>query len=440
MYHDSALPKPEGKLGVLVGGLNGSVATTLIAGTFAVRKGLARPIGSLTQSARLSSEPAHPNNRPLIREVVPLADLNDVIFGGWDIRNETAYAAARNARVLEEKDLSAVKDELETLRPMKGVFERNFVPRLSGVWVKSGLTKFDLVEQLRDDIREFRRAQGVSRLVMIWCGSTEIHMPPRTVHRDLDAFVSGLKRNDPGISPSMLYAFAALSEDVPHVNCTPNVMTDCPALNELAGMRRVPLAGKDLKTGQTLVKTVLAPMLKARMLGISGWFSTNLLGNRDGEVLDDPECFRAKEQSKLSSLEKILEPELYPQLYGDVCHKVTIHYYPPRGDNKEGWDNVDLFGWMGYAMQLKINFLCRDSILAAPVVLDLALFMDLAARAGAAGVQDWLSFFFKCPLHGPNDPPEHNLFAQLAKLEAELRRLAAGKRSVIESTADLIGR
>lgn len=423
MQQSATIAKPKGKLGVLIVGVNGAVATTFLAGVMAVRKGLAEPIGSLTQmgAIRLGKRTEHRN--PLIRDFVSLADLNDLVFGGWDIRNETCYESAVQAGVLQRDHLDAIRKELEALRPMKAVFDQYYVKRLRGTHVKKGKTKFELMEQLREDIRSFKKKHAVDRCVVIWCGSTEVFMPVNPIHRNLKKFEQGMKKNHRDIAPSMLYAYAALMEGVPFANGAPNLTVDAPALMTLARRMKLPIAGKDFKTGQTLVKTVVAPMLKARLIGLSGWFSSNILGNRDGEVLDDPESFKTKEESKLSVLEGILQPSVYPKLYKDYYHKVRINYYPPRGDNKESWDNIDIFGWMGYPMQIKVNFLCRDSILAAPIVLDLVLFMDLAQRAGMKGIQEWLSFYFKSPMVAPGLYPEHDLFIQMMKLKNTLRHL-----------------
>ena len=422
--HDGcAIAPAKGKLGVLIVGLNGAVATTFIAGTLSIRRHLAKPIGSLTQLGTIRLGKRDENRFPLIKDFVPLADLKDMVFGGWDIRDEDCYQSAVYAKVLEERDLAPVRQELERLRPMRAVFDQNYVKRLSGTWVKEGKTKFDLAKKIRQDIVSFKEAHNLSRMIVLWCGSTEIFIAPSDVHSDLAKFEKGMKENNADISPSMLYAYAAISEGVPYVNGAPNLTVDTPALMGYAEVMGVPITGKDFKTGQTLIKTVLAPMLKARMLGLNGWFSSNILGNRDGEVLDDPESFKTKETSKLSVLDGVLQPDLYPDLYGNYCHRVHIHYYPPRGDNKEGWDNIDIFGWMGYPMQLKVNFLCRDSILAAPVALDLVLFADLAQRAKIKGVQEWLSFYWKSPMHSPGITPEHDLFIQLMKLKNTLRRL-----------------
>ncbi len=423
MEKAGSISKPKGKLGVLIVGLNGAVATTFLAGVMAVRKGLAEPVGSLTQmgAIRLGKRTDHRN--PLIRDLVPLAALDDLVFGGWDIRNESCYESAVQAGVLQRDHLDAIRKELEALRPMKAVFDQYYVKRLRGSHVKKAKTKFDLMEQLREDIRSFKKKHAVDRCVMIWCGSTEVFISVDTVHKKLKAFEQGMKKNHQAIAPSMLYAYAALMEGVPFANGAPNLTVDTPALMDLARRNGLPIAGKDFKTGQTLVKTVVAPMLKARLIGLSGWFSSNILGNRDGEVLDDPESFKTKEESKLSVLEGILQPSLYPNLYKDYYHKVRINYYPPRGDNKESWDNIDIFGWMGYPMQIKINFLCRDSILAAPIVLDLVLFMDLAQRSGMKGIQEWLSFYFKSPMVARGLYPEHDLFIQMMKLKNTLRHL-----------------
>jgi myo-inositol-1-phosphate synthase len=413
---------PRGKLGVLLVGL-GAVSTTFIAGVHAIRKGLAQPIGSLTQlgTIRLGKRTEH--RAPRIREFVPLAQLEDLEFGAWDIFPDDAYEAAAHAGVLEPALLEKLRPELQTLRPWTAVFDRRHVKRLDGPNVKSGRSKRELAEQVREDIRRFIRERGVDRAVVLWCGSTEAFMTPGPVHETVAAFERGLDENHPDISASMIYGYAALMEGLPFANAAPNLSVDTPALTELAGERHIPIAGKDLKTGQTLLKTIIAPGLKSRLLGVSGWYSTNILGNRDGEVLEDPDCFRTKEVSKKGVLDYILQPELYPGLYGNLCHRVQINYYPPRGDNKEGWDNIDLFGWLNYPMQLKINFLCRDSILAAPLVLDIALFMDLAARAGRSGIQEWLSFYFKSPMHAPGLYPEHDLSIQLKKLKNTLRHL-----------------
>jgi myo-inositol-1-phosphate synthase len=411
-----------GKLGVLLVGL-GAVSTTTIAGAIAVRKGLAKPIGSLTQMGTVRLGKRTDNRSPLIKDFVPLASLDDVVFGGWDIFEDDCYDAAKTAGVLEADLLEKIRPELEAIKPMPAVFDRQYVKRLDGPNVKKGANKMDLAEQLREDIRRFKKEHGLARLVMVWCGSTEIYMTEGPAHADLASFEKALQDGDPSIPSSMIYAYAALKEGIPYANGAPNLSADVPALMQLALDNGSPVAGKDLKTGQTLIKTVIAPGLKARLLGVEGWYSTNILGNRDGEVLDDPESFKTKEETKKSVLDYILQPDLYPDLYSNLCHVVRINYYPPRGDNKEGWDNVDIVGWLGYPMQLKVNFLCRDSILAAPIVLDTALFLDLAARAGMKGIQEWLSFYFKAPMHAPGLYPEHDLFIQLMKLKNTLRYL-----------------
>ena len=413
---------PEGKLGVLLPGL-GAVATTFVAGVESVRRGLAQPIGSVSQMQTIRLGKRTEERTPLVRDFVPLADLDQLVFGAWDPIADDAYESARTARVLEDKDIEPVADFLKSVKPMPAVFDTSYVKRLDGENVKRGANKLELGEQLREDIRRFRQENGCERLVMIWCGSTEIFLEPGPAHRSLEAFEAAMAEDDRSIAPSMIYAWAALKEGVPYANGAPNLSVDIPALRELADQQGVPVGGKDFKTGQTLMKTILAPGLKTRMLGLRGWFSTNILGNRDGEVLDDPESFKTKEESKLGVLQHILQPEMYPELYGDIYHKVRINYYPPRGDNKEGWDNLDIFGWMGYPMQIKIDFLCRDSILAAPIVLDLALFLDLAHRAGLSGIQEWLSFYFKSPMTLPELYPEHDLFIQHMKLKNTLRHL-----------------
>lgn len=414
--------KADGKLGILIPGL-GAVATTLIAGVEAIKKGLAQPIGSLTQMGNLRLGKRTENRSPLIKEFVPLAELEDIAFGGWDVYEDNVFEAASNAKVLEPSLLKAVEPELRALKPMKAVFDRSFVRNLNGKNIKQASTKYELAQEVVRDIENFRRANRCSRLVMVWCGSTEKYIEPSEVHETIESFEQALHDNDPRIAPSMIYAYAALKLGVPFANGAPNLTCDIPALIELAKETNTPIAGKDFKTGQTLMKTILAPGLYARALGIRGWFSTNILGNRDGLVLDDPDNFKTKEVSKLSVLEEILRPELNPELYGELYHKVRINYYPPHGDNKESWDNIDIFGWLGYSMQIKINFLCRDSILAAPIVLDLALFVDLAKRAGMSGIQEWLSFYFKSPQTAPGLRPEHDIFKQLIKLQNTLRHL-----------------
>ncbi len=412
----------KGKLGVLCVGL-GAVTTTFIAGVEAIKKGLAKPIGSLTQMGTVRLGKRTDGRSPLIKDFVPLADLNDLVFGTWDIFAENAYEAAMHAGVLEKELLVQLKPQLSKVKPMPAVFDQNFVKRLSGTHVKQGKNKMELAEQLMADIVEFKKKNKCSRLVMVWCGSTEVFIKEQPVHKTLASFEKALRENHKAIAPSMIYAYAALKSGVPFANGAPNLTVDIPALMDLANKNGVPLCGKDFKTGQTWMKTMLAPGLKARLLGLHGWYSTNILGNRDGEVLDDPDSFKTKEESKLSVLEHILQPEVYPDLYDNFTHMVRINYYPPRGDNKEGWDNIDIFGWLGYPMQIKIDFLCRDSILAAPLVLDLALFMDLAQRTGMKGIQEWLSFYFKSPMCAPKLYPEHDLFIQLMKLKNTLRHL-----------------
>ena len=399
----------------------GAVSTTFMAGVELVRKGQAAPVGSLTQMGTIRLGKRTENRVPKIKDFVPLARLEDMVFGGWDIYTDDAYQAAAKAGVLDAKDLDHAAKFLKSIRPMKAAFDQNYVKNLAGTNVKKGKTKFDLAEQLREDIRDFKKRNKLDRLVMVWCGSTEVFMKPEDVHKDLAAFEKAMKSNHPAVAPSMLYAYAAISEGVPFANGAPNLTVDIPALEDFAKDKNVAIGGKDFKTGQTLMKTVLAPGFKARMLGLNGWFSTNILGNRDGEVLDDPGSFKTKEESKLGALEYILQPNLYPDLYSKIHHKVRINYYPPRGDNKEGWDNIDIFGWLGYPMQIKVDFLCRDSILAAPIVLDLALFFDLAQRAGLRGIQEWLSFYFKSPMCARELYPEHDLFIQLMKLKNTLR-------------------
>ena len=416
------IANPEGKLGVLLVGL-GAVSTTTIAGTMAIRRGLAPPIGSLTQMGTIRLGKRTEGRSPAIKEFVPLASLDDIVFGGWDIFDDNCYEAAATAGVLVRDLLEKVKPELERIAPMPAVFDRRYVKRLDGPNVKKGRTKKDLAEQLRADIQRFKTDNGCSRVVVVWCGSTETYMTESPAHQTVEAFERGLEANDDSIPSSMIYAYAAIKEGIPYANAAPNLSADVPALLQLAQDTGSPIAGKDLKTGQTLIKTIVAPGLKARLIGVEGWYSTNILGNRDGEVLEDPESFKTKEESKKSVLDYILQPNLYPDLYKDLCHLVRINYYPPRGDNKEGWDNIDIFGWLGYKMQLKINFLCRDSILAAPIVLDTTLFLDLAHRAGMSGIQEWLSFYFKSPMHAPGLYPEHDLFIQLMKLKNTLRHM-----------------
>jgi myo-inositol-1-phosphate synthase len=407
-------------LGILLVGL-GAVSTTVIAGVQAIRKKLAPPVGSLTELGTIRLGKRTEGRSPRIRDFVELATLDDIVFGGWDIFQEDCYAAARTAGVLETSLLDKVRPELEAIKPMPAVFDQHYVKRLDGPNVKKGTSKKDLAEQLIADIRRFKQEHRCDRLVMVWCGSTEIYMKESAAHQSIEALEKGLEQSDPSIPPSMIYAYAAIKEGIPYANGAPNLSADIPALMNLSLDTKSPMAGKDLKTGQTLMKTIIAPGLKARLLGVSGWYSTNILGNRDGEVLDDPESFKAKEETKKSVLDYIFQPSLYPGLYDKVHHVVRINYYPPRGDNKEGWDNIDIFGWLGYPMQLKINFLCRDSILAAPIVLDTAIFLDLAKRAGMSGIQEWLSFYFKSPMHAPGLYPEHDLFIQLMKLKNTLR-------------------
>ena len=413
----------QGRLGVLLVGL-GAVASTFIAGVEHIRRGNARPIGSLTQMGTIRLGKRSDERAPLIKDFVPLADLNDLVFGAWDPIPDNAYEAAVRCGVLDRYEhLEPIADFLKSVKPMPAAFDQYYVKRLEGSNVKQGRTKMELAEQIRQDIRDFKQANQCDRLVMVWCASTEIFMEEETPHANLEDLEAAMESNEETIAPSMLYAYAALMEDVPFANGAPNLTVDVPALVKLANDRNLPVCGKDFKTGQTLLKTVMAPMFKARMIGVNGWYSTNILGNRDGEVLDDPESFKTKEESKLGVLEYILQPDLYPELYGDLYHKVRINYYPPRGDNKEGWDNIDIFGWLNYPMQIKIDFLCRDSILAAPLVLDLALFLDLAHRAGMKGIQEWLSFYFKSPQHAPTVYPEHDLFIQQTKLKNTLRWL-----------------
>jgi len=414
----------QGRLGVLCVGL-GAVATTLIAGVELIRRGMAEPVGSLTQLGTVRLGRRDEGRTPRIKDLVPLSDLDDLVFGAWDVFPDDAYVSAVNAGVLDvQRHLEPIADALRSVRPMTAAFDPMYVTRIDGTHTKGPIGRRAMLEAIRDDIRAFREEHGCDRLVMIWCGSTEIYIDLGAVHADLAAFDAAIDADDAAVSPSMLYAYAALLEDVPFANGAPNLTVDVPALRELASARGVPICGKDFKTGQTMVKTVLAPMFKTRMLGMAGWYSTNILGNRDGEVLDDPDSFRSKESSKLGVLDTILQPDLYPALYGDLHHVVRINYYPPRGDDKEGWDSIDFFGWLGYPMQMKVNFLCRDSILAAPLALDLVLLLDLAQRAGMGGIQEWLSFYFKAPQAAPGLRPEHDLFIQHTKLKNTLRWLA----------------
>jgi myo-inositol-1-phosphate synthase len=415
----------KGKLGIMIPGM-GAVATTFVAGVEAVRKGLAKPIGSLTQMGTIRLGKRTDNNSPALKDFVPLAGLKDLVFTGWDIFEDDMFSAASTAGVLERDLLNQIKPFLSSIKPRKAVFDRNYVRKLNGPNVKKGKNKMELAEQVRADMREFKKMSGADRLVTIWCGSTEIFLQPTSVHANQKSFEKGLMQNDENIAPSMIYCYASLMESIPFANGAPNLTADLPVMLELSRRNQAPICGKDFKTGQTLMKTILAPGFKARLLGVAGWYSTNILGNRDGEVLDDPASFKTKEESKLGVLEHILQPALYPDLYKNIFHKVRINYYPPRGDNKEGWDNIDIFGWLGYPMQIKVDFLCRDSILAAPIVLDLVLFLDLAQRSSelsGLGIQEWLSFFFKSPMTVPGLYPEHDLFIQSMKLKNTLRHL-----------------
>ena len=414
--------KNKEKLGVLIPGM-GSVASTFICGVIACNKGLSKPIGSMTQMGSIRLGKRTEKRNPLVKDFVPTVDMNNLVFTGWDINQENVYDIALKSKVLKNDLLEELKPDLQKINVLKGVFDEKYVRRLNGDWIKSGENKLDLAKQVMADIESFNESSGVDSNVMIWCGSTEVYMEPSEIHLSLDAFEEGLKSNHEDIAPSMIYAYAALKMGIPFANGAPNLTVDIPALQELANKTNTPIAGKDFKTGQTLMKTILAPGLKARQLGINGWFSTNILGNRDGEVLDDPDAFKTKEESKLGVLDTILEPEKNPELYNDLYHKVRINYYPPRGDDKEGWDNIDIFGWLGYPMQIKVDFLCRDSILAAPIVLDLVLFLDLAKKSKMSGIQEWLSFYFKSPMSLPKLHPEHDLFVQLAKLKNTLRHI-----------------
>jgi myo-inositol-1-phosphate synthase len=421
MAHTPTIAPADGRLGVITVGL-GAVATTLIAGTELARRAMGSPIGSLTQMATIRLGKRTDQRTPLIRDFVPLAGLDDIVFGAWDLFPDDAYTAAARAGVLDVgRHLEPIAEAMRAVRPMTAAFDPFYVKRLDGPNVKDRTSKRAMFEGIREDIGRFRDENQVDRIVIIWCGSTEIFIEPGPTHTDLEVFERAIDANDPSIAPSMLYAYAALEAGIPFINGAPNLSVDVPALTDYATEHGVPICGKDFKTGQTLLKTVLAPMFKARMLGVAGWYSTNILGNRDGEVLDDPESFKTKEESKLGVLEHILQPDVYPELYGEMYHKVRINYYPPRGDNKEGWDNIDLFGWLGYPMQMKVDFLCRDSILAAPLALDLVLFCDLAKRAGLGGIQEWLSFYFKSPQVPAGLYPEHDLFIQQSKLKNTLR-------------------
>lgn len=415
--------KAEGKLGILVVGLSGAVSTTFIVGTLATRKGMAKPIGSLTQLSYLKFQKNAATQEGLIKDVVPLSQLDQLVFGGWDIFPDSVYDGAMHAQVLTEKDIDLVADEAKAIKPMKACFDSKFITRLNGTWIKDGGSKWDQMEQIRQDIRDFRTANNCARVVVIWAASTEAYLPVGEVHKSLDKLETAMKSDSPEVSPSMCYAYAAIMEGAPFINGAPALTVDFPAMWELADRMNVPICGKDYKTGQTMMKTVLAPAFHTRMLGLRGWFSTNILGNRDGEVLDDPASFKTKEVSKLSVIDTILESEKYPDLYGDIYHKVRINYYPPRNDNKEGWDNIDIFGWMGYPMQIKVDFLCRDSILAAPLLLDLVLLADLAKRCGMKGIQKWLSFYFKSPMHKEDEKPVHSLFEQETMLRKMLCRI-----------------
>jgi myo-inositol-1-phosphate synthase len=421
----TAIAPAKGKLGIMIPGM-GAVATTFVAGVEAVRKGISSPIGSLTQMGTIRLGKRTEGRSPKINDFVPLAQLNDMVFTGWDIFEDDMYSAAGKAGVLDRSLLEQVKPFLSSIKPRKAVFDKNYVKKLDGPNVKKGKNKMELAEQVRQDIRDFKQSSGADRLVMIWCGSTETFIESGAAHKTVESFEKAMHANDENIAPSMIYAYAAMKEGVPYANGAPNLTVDIPVMHQLSKKMEAPICGKDYKTGQTLIKTILAPGFKARMIGLSGWFSTNILGNRDGEVLDDPGSFKTKEESKLSVLEHILQPSLYPDLYGNICHKVRINYYPPRGDNKEGWDNIDIFGWLGYPMQIKVDFLCRDSILAAPIVLDLVLLLDLAKRSSALrgiGIQEWLSFYFKSPMTAEGLYPEHDLFIQSMKLKNTLRHL-----------------
>jgi len=422
MNQTISIEKPKGKLGVLMPGL-GAVATTFIAGVSAIKKGLSQPVGSLTQIGTIRLGKRTEKRVPAIKDFVELAELDDLVFGGWDIFSDNVYQAAIKAGVLQKDLLDSVKAEIEGIIPMKAVFDKKYVKNLDGDHVKKDATKYDLAQMLIKDINQFKADNNLDRVVMVWCASTEVFTTLDPVYDTVESLEQAMKDNHPAIAPSMIYAYASLMAGVPFANGAPNLTVDIPAISELAGQKGIPIAGKDFKTGQTLMKTILAPGFKARLLGLNGWFSTNILGNRDGEVLDDPDAFKTKEESKLSVLEHILQPDVYPDLYGNFYHKVRINYYPPRGDNKEGWDNIDIFGWLGYPMQIKVDFLCRDSILAAPIVLDLALFMDLAQRSEMKGIQEWLSFYFKSPMCAPELYPEHDIFIQLMKLKNTLRHL-----------------
>jgi len=414
------IKEKSSKLGILIPGL-GAIGTTFIAGLELIKKGYSKPIGSLTQMGTIRLGKRTDNRSPLIKDFLPLADINDLVISGWDIFEDTAYESAKNAQVLSNEHIELVKNELMAIKPMKAVFDKKYVKKLDGKHIKHAENTYELAQMLMEDIKQFKKMHDLTNVIMVWCASTEIYIEEQEIHKSLENFEKGLKENNEAISPSMIYAYAALKMGLPFANGAPNLTVDIPAIWELAKINKLPICGKDFKTGQTLMKTIIAPGLRARVLGVNGWFSTNILGNRDGEVLDDPESFKTKEVSKLGVLDSILQPEKNPDLYKDLYHKVRINYYPPRGDNKEGWDNIDIFGWLGYKMQIKIDFLCKDSILAAPIVLDLILFLDLAKRVGFSGIQEWLSFYFKSPMHLPTLYPEHDLFVQLAKLKNTLR-------------------
>lgn len=411
-----------GKLGVLTPGM-GAVATTFMAGVIAANKGIGKPIGSYTQMGKIRLGKRTEKRNVNINEFVPLASMNDMVFGGWDIFKDNAYESAMNAGVLEKDLLNSMKNELSEIKPMSAVFDSKFVKNINGENIKNETTKMDAAKALMNDIKTFKTDNNCDRVVMIWCASTEVYTQITDIHLSIDKFEKALEENHPGIAPSMIYAYAAIKSGVAFGNGAPNLTVDIPALIELAIKENVPISGKDFKTGQTLMKTILGPGFKTRLLGIDGWFSTNILGNRDGEVLDDVDSFKTKEVSKLSVLDSVLEPNEYPELYKDMYHKVRINYYPPKGDDKESWDNIDIFGWLGYKMQIKVNFLCKDSILAAPVVLDLAIFMDLAQRADMKGIQEWLSFYYKSPQTKEGLEPIHDIFLQKIKLENTLRHL-----------------
>ncbi|MFC1562623.1 inositol-3-phosphate synthase [candidate division KSB1 bacterium] len=416
------IAKPKGKLGVLLPGL-GAVSTTFIAGVYSIIKEIAKPIGSITEMGTVRLGKRTENRVIPIKDFVPLAKLEDLEFGSWDIFEDNGYEAALKAGVLKKDLLDQVKGELEAVKPMKAVFDNDYVKLIDGPNKKQGANKYELAQQLIEDIKNFKETKKVERMVMVWCASTEVYREPTYVHQSIESFERGLKENSPDIAPSQIYAYASISTGVPFANGAPNLTIDIPAMIDFANEKKIPIAGKDYKTGQTFMKTILAPGIKAKLLGVDGWFSTNILGNRDGEVLDDPASFRSKEVSKGGVLDQIFQADKYPDLYSDIYHKVRINYYPPRGDSKEGWDNIDIFGWLGYPMQIKINFLCRDSILAAPLVLDLARFMDLSQRVGMKGIQEWLSFYFKAPMCAPELYPENDVFIQLMKLKNTLRHL-----------------